>query len=46
MEIAPEVAQVFVSGVTVIMLGMTLIVFTALFSLLVGAIADWIMGVV
>ena len=44
MEIASNVAQAIASGVMVSMLALSLVSFTALFSLLISAFADWIMG--
>lgn len=44
MEIADNAAQVIVTGVTAFMLSLAITIFTALFSLLISVIADWIMG--
>lgn len=44
MEIADSAAQVIATGVTVFMLSLSMVMFASLFSLLIGALADWIQG--
>ena len=44
MEISSDVAIAFASAAMIASLVLSLTVFTALFSLLVGAVSDWILG--